>query len=87
MTYHDLHRKLNDQPFKPFRIKLVNNSVIEVHEPGMVIIGESSAVIPTQTQRDDRGVRYATDWRTISISHILEFSDIDAKGNGSKRKR
>ena len=86
MTYHDLHRKLHDHPFKPFRIRLVNNTVIDILEPGMVIFGESSAVIATQTMKDDRGVRVATDWRTISISHMLEFSDIDIKGNGSKRK-
>jgi hypothetical protein len=87
MTYYDLYGKLHDQPFKPFRIKLVNNSVIDVFEPGMIILGQSSAVVPTETMRDDRGVRVAIDWKTISISHILEFKDIDAKGNGSKRKR
>jgi hypothetical protein len=87
VTYHDLYRKLHDTPFKPFRLKLVNNSTIDIHEPGMIIVGESSAIVATQTERDDRGVRYATDWKTISIAHILEFTDINVKGNGSKRKR
>lgn len=87
MTYHDLHRKLHEEPFKPFRLKLVNNTTIDVWEPGMIIVGESSAVVATQTEKDDRGVRVATDWRTISIAHILEFSDLKVKENGAKRKK
>jgi hypothetical protein len=86
MTYHDLLRKLDDEPLEPFRIKLVNNTAIDVYEPGMVIVGQSRAVVPTQLQRDDRGKRYATDWKTISIAHIIEFSDLNVKEEG-KRKR
>lgn len=77
MTSHDLLRKLYDPPFRPFRIKMVNNSVYEVLEPWMIIVGDSSAVIVTQSRQDDRGYKTALDWRTISISHILEFSDLD----------
>lgn len=87
MTYHDLLRKLEEMPFKPFRIKMVNSSVLDVQDPGMIIVGESSAVVPTQFQRDDRGRRYATDWKTISISHIIEFTDLDVKEPEGKRKR
>jgi hypothetical protein len=86
MTYHDLHRKLNDHPFRPFRMKLVNNSTIDILEPGMAIIGQSSAIVATRTERDDLGVRVALDWKTISIAHILEFSDLKNLRNGSKRK-
>ena len=87
MTYHDLHRKLNDHPFKPFRIRLSNASSIDVREPGSVIVGESSAVVPTETVLDDRGVRVARDWKTISISHIVEFIHLNERDSGSKRKR
>lgn len=86
MSYHDLHRKLHDQPFTPFRIKLVNNTTYDVTEPWMVVIGESSAIVVTQTRRDERGVQVAMDWRTISIAHILEFQDIGAPPQ-PKRKR
>ena len=79
MTFQDLARRLNDAPFKPFRIRMVNNTVYDVLDPGMIIVGESSAVIVTQQTRDDQGHRIATDWRTISISHIIEFADIDEK--------
>ena len=79
MTYHDLVRKLNDVPFRPFRIRMVNNTVYDVLDPGMIIVGESSAVVVTQQTQNGAGHRVATDWRTISIAHILEFADIDDK--------
>lgn len=87
MKHHDLLRKLDDQPFKPFRIRLVNNTTYDVLDPGMIIVGDSSAVIATQNIRDESGHRVTTDWKTVSIHHMLEFADIDAKSNGGKRKK
>jgi hypothetical protein len=43
--------------------------------------------VPTDTVLDDRGVRVARDWKTISISHIVEFVDLNNKDSGPKRKR
>jgi hypothetical protein len=87
MTYHDLLRKLNDVPFQPFRIRLSNGSAVDIREPGSVIVGESSAVVPVETAMDERGYRFARDWKTISIRHIVEFIDIHEKDRGPKRKR
>jgi hypothetical protein len=42
----------------------------------MIIVGDSSAVVATQNVRDEKGHRVTTDWRTISIAHMLEFSDL-----------
>lgn len=81
MTYHDLHRKLHDEPFKAFRIRLANSTVIDVREPGSAIVGESSAVLPVETVVDDRGVRVARNCKTISIAHIVEFGDIEDKAD------
>jgi hypothetical protein len=86
MTYLDLQKKLHDRPFKPFRIRLVNNTTYDVTEPWMIIIGETSAVIVTHVLKDDRGYETAQDWRTVSISHMLEFSDIETKHGGRKRR-
>ncbi len=83
MTYLDLQRKLHDNPFKPFRIRLVNNTTYDIAEPWMIIIGDSSAVIVTQARKDDKGYEVALDWRTVAIAHMLEFSDLDDK----KRER
>ena len=43
MTHHDLLRKLDDQPFRPFRMRLVNNATYDILDPGMIIVGDSSA--------------------------------------------
>lgn len=86
MTARDLQAKLHDNPFKPFRIRLVNNTTYDVLEPWMIIIGESSAVVVTHVRKDDLGYETALDWRTISISHVLELSDIQIKDRDRKRK-
>lgn len=86
MTHDDLLRKLNDIPFKPFRIRLSNASAIDVLNPGSIIVGATSAVVPTAMEKDDRGYQVAVDWKTISIAHIVELIDLHVKGNGSKRR-
>lgn len=86
MTSLDLQLKLHDLPFRPFRIRMVNSTAYEIREPWMIIIGESSAVIVTQVRRDDRGFETALDWRTVSIAHMLELSDIDVPNQRRGKK-
>jgi hypothetical protein len=86
MTYMDLQNRLHDQRFRPFRVKLVNNTTYDVLEPWMIMVGESSAIVATQTKRDDRGYRLAMEWRTVSISHMIEFQDLPPEQE-AKRKR
>ena len=78
---------MHDQPFKPFRIRMLNSTAYDILEPWMVVVGESSAVIVTQTRKDDRGQEIAYDWKTVAIGHMTEFSDLDVKSNGGKRKK
>lgn len=87
MTSNDLLRKLADEPFKPFRLKMSNNTTYDVKDPGMMIVGDSSAVVATRDIRDAEGHPVTTDWRTISISHILEFSDLDVRETERRGKR
>jgi hypothetical protein len=51
----------------------------------MIIVGDGSAVIATQNIRDEKGHRVTTDWRTVAISHMLEFSDLQSWGNGKRK--
>ena len=85
MTAADLQRKLHDKPFTSFRVKLLTNETIDVHNPNMVIVGDSSAVLPTAVRKGDYGWETAVNWRTIAIDHIVSFEDITAPG--SRRKR
>ena len=87
MTSNDLYLRVHDNPFRPFRIRMVNNTAYDIHEPWMVMVGESSAIIATQTRKDDRGHELVTEWKNVSIHHMTEFSDLDVKSNGGKRKK
>jgi hypothetical protein len=87
MDYGDLYRKLRDHPFKPFRIRMVNGTTYDIHEPWMVIPGDTSAVVVTQSRTDDRGFTIADDWRAVAIAHMMEFSEISPRENGRRKKR
>lgn len=86
MTSADLRRRMFDAPFRPFRIHISDGTVLEFTEPGMVIIGETTAVLPTLFVTDQDGERLAKKWRTVSLDHITQFSDIE-NSNGKRRKR
>ena len=83
----DLIGRMNDQPFKPFRIHLTDGDAIDVPAPGMVIVGKNTAVLPNRFTRDEEGHTVADTWRTISLIHIVQFSDLDEHVNGKRRKR
>lgn len=83
----DLDRRLTEAPFQPFRVRLSTNSTIDVHHPGEIVHGETSAIFPLEVVIDTDGFRLIKTWRTIALSHIVEFVDIDAKRNGAKRSR
>ena len=86
MTRSDLMRRLGDLPSKPFRIHISDGTVLDLTQPGMVIVGETSAVLPTLFGTDADGYRYAKNWRTIALDHIAQFSDLP-DSNGSKRRK
>ena len=86
MSPHDLLSRLEDQPFKPFRVRLSNNNVIDVLEPASVVVGPTSAIMPLEYV-EERGRKLVFRWKTVALSHMVEFVDIDIKGNGSQRRR
>ena len=86
MSPRDLANKLHDEPFKPFRVRLSNASTIDVLDPGSVIVGPTSAIMPLEYV-DDNGLRLVSRWKTVALSHMVEFLDLDIKGNGSGRRR
>ncbi|MFH0980553.1 MAG: hypothetical protein V2A79_03325 [Planctomycetota bacterium] len=74
MRSDDLLKRLEDRPFKPFRIHLSDGTRITVEEPGMVIVGVSTAVLPTKFRRSPERRRVAQDWRTVALLHIVSYS-------------
>ncbi len=86
MRVKDLINRLSDEPFRGFRIHLSDGVSIPVTDPGMIIVGPSSAVLPTEFGRSE-GERVATRWRTIALAHMVQFSDLDEPVLGKNRKR
>jgi len=83
----DLLSRLDDRPFRPFRVHLSDGTILDVPDAGMVIVGPSTAVLPTRFTKDDEGNRLAARWRTIDLVHIVQFSDLDDKDNGRPRRK
>ena len=86
MSPRELSNKLHDEPFKPFRARLSNGTAIDVLDAGSVIVGPTSAIMPLEYVDKD-GLKLVRRWKTIALQHIVEFVDIDVKGNGSQRRR
>ncbi len=87
MSPQDLLNRLHDEPFRPFRVRLSNNTAIDINEPGLAIVGPTSAIMPTQTRKDDMGYTLVTQWRTVALGHMVEFVEIESKDNDQRRKR
>jgi hypothetical protein len=87
MRLRDVVHRLNDLPFKPFKIHLSDGSILLVHENGPVILGRSSAVFPTEYEKDAEGYKIAKHWRTVAFSHMVQFSNMDETIGGKRRKR
>jgi hypothetical protein len=71
----DLLRKLDRNPFKPFRVRMADERTFEVSHPHMVLVGATSAVVATRPIRDATGCPVPTDWREIAIGEIVELPD------------
>lgn len=87
MRPDDLLKRLEDQPFKPFRVHLSDGTVLDVTSPGDVVVGPSTAMLFTRFGRTEQGRRIVEDWRTIALMHITQFSDIRDGRNGRRHRR
>lgn len=83
----DLNHRLYDAPFKPFRIHLSDGSTIPVANAGTILVGESSAILPTEMGRDTEGFPVVKRWRTVALSHMVQFSDLDEPIGGKRPKK
>jgi hypothetical protein len=87
MTRRDLNHRLHDTPFRSFRIHLSDGTIIPVTNAGLVVVAESSAIVPTQWSRDSDGYPFVRRWRTLPLAHIVQFSDADEPGKRRTRKK
>ncbi|MCC7290589.1 MAG: hypothetical protein IT449_00845 [Phycisphaerales bacterium] len=83
----DLLDRPEGKPIKPFRLHQSDGTLLEVQEPGMVIVGRASAVLPSRFSKDDDRRRIAEHWKTVSLMHSVPFSVIDECLNGMSTRR
>ena len=86
MGPQDLMAKLHDAPFKPFRVRLSNSGAVDVLDPGSVVVGPTSAIMPLEYVEED-GWRLVKRWKTVALSHMVEFVDLETRDNGTKKRR
>jgi hypothetical protein len=87
MTAGDINQRLRDIPFHPFRIHMSDGSSIHLMDSAMVLVGESSVIVPTEMGRDSQGFPLVKRWRTVALAHIVQFSDLVEQVGGRHRKR
>ena len=85
MKARDFESKMEDLPFEPFRAHLSDGTTIVVSDPGSVVVGLSSVVLPTEWGSED-GRRYPTRFRKIALSHVVQFSELDDMVGGKRPK-
>jgi hypothetical protein len=83
----DFNHRIYDTPFRPFRVHLTDGSTIPVTNSGMLIVGESSVIMPVEWERDSEGYPLVKRWRTVALSHMVQFSDIDEPVQGKRPKK
>jgi hypothetical protein len=83
----DLLDRLEDHPFRPFRMHLSDGTRHDVTDSGLIMVGESSAIMPTAFTKDEEGRKLVKHWRTVAIDHIARIGDINETVEGKQRKR
>jgi len=84
MAPAELNHRLYDSPFKPFRLHLSDGSTIPMANARIILVGESSAILPTVMARDIEGFPVVKRWRNVALSHIVQFSDLDEPIGGKR---
>ena len=74
MTAGDLNQRLYDAPFKPFRIHLSDGSAIPI-TASKGLVGIASAILPVEFGKDTGGYPLKR-WQTVTLAHIVRFSDM-----------
>jgi hypothetical protein len=86
MTSQDLNNKLYDLPFQPFRVRLTNNTTIDILNPGTVVVGPTTAIMPIEATFDKGGYPVVNRWLTVALDQIVELTDIEVKKGGTKKR-
>jgi len=66
---------LRAEPFQPFRVRLSDDTTIDV--PGPSPPSSARAARSCRPKRSGIAPAITSRWRTVALSHMVEFFDID----------
>ena len=72
----NLLARLDQKPFKPFRVRLTNNGYIDVLHFGTASVGLREAVMPLQIEVRD-GFPLVSRWKTIPLNEMTELLELE----------
>jgi len=68
-------------------MELSDGASLPVTRGGMILVAKTSAILPTELGRDRAGFPIVLRWRTVALSHIVQFMDIDEPVSGKRPKK
>ena len=78
MSAAQLLDRLQEKPFRPFRVRFSDNSTIDVLYPvGSVIVGPTSAIMALQHGNSEYGQKLVLRWKTVALDQIIELVDLE----------
>ena len=86
MKIDDILGRLEDRPFKPFRVHVSDGTVLDVPEPWSIAVGRSAAIVASRFETAEDGRLAAVRWRTVDLVHITQISDLDENGRRPRRR-
>jgi hypothetical protein len=86
MTARALLKRLHQEPFRPFRVRLSNKSTLDALDPFTVAVGPTKAIMPLETVIGDHGYYLVTRWRTVELADVVQLLDIDPPDSSTRRK-
>lgn len=77
MKREDLLRRIQEQPFRPFYLRLSSGIVHFVQHPELVMVGGSSVFIGIP-RTGYTGMGDIDDYAVVSLSHVVQIDPVNA---------
>jgi len=74
MRREEIARLLQTQPFRPFRLRLTNDSLVEIRHPEIAIVTPSAIYVGVPAA--DGTPHAADDIEIISLLHVMKIENI-----------
>jgi hypothetical protein len=84
MQMQDVQQRLQQSPFKPFRMHLTDGSSYEVRHPELILLGRRSLILGIPIRPEGRIIETAVH---IDFMHIVRMDYLDGERRRASRRR